>query len=192
MWLSKILGVPFRSVFSINCPTKFTKPAPQIMHSPSSQFSPKNPTSGRAIHSNSSPAEKAGCGVSVTIPNAVQSRHYIYTIQFTHQKIHACLPLAGQSAARQAPLQHTIKKSAQIRLTRSIGVPFQHPTKKSAPVCRQAGSFSPHHTKNPRKSATSAPRPAGSAFQPPSHHPLKFQPKHCIFEKKLNNDPQTC
>jgi hypothetical protein len=80
------------------------------MHSPSSQFSPKNPTSGRAIHSNSSPAEKAGCGVSVTIPNAVQSRHYIYTIQFTHQKIHACLPLAGQSAARQAPLQHTIKK----------------------------------------------------------------------------------
>jgi|JI7StandDraft_1071085.scaffolds.fasta_scaffold69330_2 hypothetical protein len=117
------------------------------MHSPSSQFSPKNPTSGRAIHSNSSPAEKAGCGVSVTIPNAVQSRHYIYTIQFTHQKIHACLPLAGQSAARQAPLQHTIKKSAPIRLTRSIRVPFQHPTKKSAPVCRQAGSFSPHHTK---------------------------------------------
>ena len=134
MRLSKILGVPFRSVFSINCPTKFTKPAPQIMHSPSSQFSPKNPTSGRAIHSNSSPAEKAGCGVSVTIPNAVHSRHYIYTIQFTHQNIRACLPLAGQSAARQAPLQHTIKKSAQIRLTRSIGVPFQHSTKKSAKI----------------------------------------------------------
>ena len=104
------------------------------MHSLSSQFSPKNPTPGRAIHSNSSPAEKAGCGVSVTIPNAVHSRHYIYTIQFTHQKIHACLPLAGQSAARQAPWQHTIKKSAPIRLTRSIRVPFQHPTKKSAQI----------------------------------------------------------
>jgi hypothetical protein len=113
------------------------------MHSPSSQFSPKNPTSGRAIHSNSSPAEKAGCGVSVTIPNAVHSRHYIYTIQFTHQKIHACLPLAGQSAARQAPLQHTIsaaKKSAPIRLTRSIRVPFQHPHQKIR-ACLPPGRF---------------------------------------------------
>ncbi|HRG87313.1 MAG TPA: hypothetical protein PLU02_16540, partial [Chitinophagales bacterium] len=80
-------------------------------------------------------------------------------------------------------LPTSFKKSAQIRLTRSIRVPFQHPTKKSAPVCRQAGqsvqsvssapvcrqagSFSPHHTKK------SAPIRLTRSIRVPFHHTSK-------------------
>ncbi|HRF77217.1 MAG TPA: hypothetical protein PLB46_11635, partial [Chitinophagales bacterium] len=76
-------------------------------------------------------------------------------------------PIQNPPSKKPTHLPTSFKKSAQIRLTRSIRVPFQHPTKKSAPVCRQAGSFSPHHTKK------SAPIRLTRSIRVPFHHTSK-------------------